>query len=134
MPIGQNARPGRDHGLHIDAVRHDAMALRKVFFDARPDGGVQRQRAAKQLRDEVARHVVRSRPQTSCCQHQICAAQRLTRGSLNGGAVIGHAYLPGDFVAVISQLAANPLLVRIEHAPQKQFTAGVDEFNMHREL
>ena len=44
-------------------------------------------------------------------------------------AVIRDADLPGDFVAAIGQLAANPLLVRIENAPQKQFAAGVDEFN-----
>jgi hypothetical protein len=29
-------------------------------------------------------------------------------------------------------LAAEPLLVGIEHAPQHQFAAGIDEFDNHR--
>ena len=97
--------------------------------DVRQHVRVRRQRAAEHLGDEVARDVVRSRPQSACCQHQISAGEGLARGGLDGCGVIRDADLPGDFVAAIGQLAANPLLVRIENAPQKQFAAGVDEFN-----
>ena len=44
---------------------------------------------------------------------------------------VRHGNLPGHDAAQIGQLAAKPLLVRIEHAAKHQLAPGVDEFDDH---
>ena len=52
---------------------------------------------------------------------------------LNIGAGVGDRDLPRHPIAVVGELAANPLLMRVEHVAQHQFAAGVDEFDVHAE-
>jgi len=50
---------------------------------------------------------------------------------LDVAACVRHGDLPGHDPAQVGQLAAKPLLMRIEHAAQHEFAAGIDEFDNH---
>ena len=63
--------------------------------------------------------------------YQVRVRQRLAYRLLDGVARIRHRHLPGDHVAEVGQPAAQPLLMRIQHPPQHQFTARIDNFNIH---
>ncbi len=60
------------------------------------------------------------------------ARQRVAYRVLNGGRGIVHGHLAIDHVTAVRQLAAQPLLVGIQHPAQHQFAAGVDQFDAHR--
>ena len=44
---------------------------------------------------------------------------------------IADSELAADDVSAIGELAAEPLLVRVEDEPEHEFAAGVDDFNDH---
>ena len=108
------------------------LRLSKKLPDVRQHRRVLPQLLPEQLRHQIPRQVIRGRAQAAGRDDEVGARERLADGLLDVAAGIRHRDLPGDDVAQVRQLAAEPLLVGIEHAPQHQLAAGVDEFDNHR--
>jgi len=58
-------------------------------------------------------------------------AQGFADSVLDFAPAVGHRHLPRDHMAQVGQPAAQPLLMRVQHTAQHQFTAHVDNFNIH---
>src|SRR5207249_4611591 len=113
------------------AGRHGPLARPEKLFDVREHGGVLTQLAPQQLSNLVSSAIVAGRSQPAGDDEQAGHSQRLADGLLDGRAGVGHRHLTVQRVAEVGQLAAEPLLMRIEHLAQHQFSAGVDELNAH---
>ena len=86
--------------------------------------------AAEQLGDQIAREVVGSRAESAGDEDDVRAAKTFANGLLDGGAFIGDGDLAGDSVTGVGELAAEPLLMRVEDEAEHQFAAGIDDFNV----
>jgi hypothetical protein len=53
---------------------------------------------------------------------------------LNVGRRVRHGNLARYKVTEIREVAAEPLLVRVQHASKHQFAAGVEQFDVHEEV
>ena len=92
---------------------------------------VQPQFFAEQLRNQLAGDVVGGRAEAAGGDDEVGAARRLANGGLDVRRRVRHGHLAGHDITQVSQAAAKPLLVRVEHAAEHQFAAGVDEFDVH---
>ena len=130
-------RIGQHHGafgherLDFVVFRHRQVARRETFLMWSSTAVIQPQFFAEQLRNQIAREVVGGRAEAAGGDDQVRAAQRFTDGGLDVVRRVRHGHLAGHDVTEISQAAAKPLLVRVEHAAEHQFAAGVDEFDVH---
>jgi hypothetical protein len=88
--------------------------------------------AAEQLGHQIARAIVARGPKTTRDNHQVRTAQGLPNRLYDVHGGIWNSGLTSDSSASIRQLPAEPLLMRIQHPPQHQFTAGVDDFYFHK--
>jgi len=84
--------------------------------------------AAEDRGDGRLREIVGRRAQAAGCENYLAAAHGFTNGGLNGRAGIIYRHLPGDQVTALRELAAKPLLVRIQNVAKEQFTSGIDDF------
>ena len=131
MRIVQHHGPFRNQGLHLDAFRHIPLPALEETPDMCQHRRVFPQRLPQQLRYQIPRQVIRSRAQAAGRDNQIGTRKRLPDGLLDVTARIRHRDLPGDDVAEVGEPAAEPLLVRVEDAPEHQLAAGVDDFDVH---
>jgi hypothetical protein len=95
------------------------------------NGFVLVQSASEQLRDHVAGTIIARRAQPSGGDDKV---RRLESFGQNGadfrrGVIDGN--LPVDQVAVVGQLSAKPLLMRIQDATQHQLGSRVNNENRH---
>ena len=129
--IGEDGGAFGDHGLDLDIGGHGTAARGKELFDPGEGGRVEDQFAAEGMGGKLAGEVVAGGAEAAGDEDEIGTAQRLAEGGLDARAVVGDAHLAGDFVAEVGELAAKPLLVGVEDAPDQEFGAGVDEFDAH---
>ena len=87
---------------------------------------------AQHFCDQLARDVVRRRPQPASGDDQVRATQRFAHGGLNLAARIRDRDLPRHNVSHICEPTAQPLLMRIEHTTQHQLATCIDDFNIHK--
>ena len=138
------ASPGAvPFGLASTSAPSGTSAWTSLFF------GIGRLRAAKRflmwsstasssrnflpskLRNQIARQIVGSRAEAAGGDDQIRAAQRFANGGLDVVRRVRHGHLAGHDITEIGEAAAEPLLVRVEHATEHQFAAGVEQFDVH---
>jgi hypothetical protein len=50
---------------------------------------------------------------------------------LNSIPSIWHRDLTADLITKIRKASTNPLLMCVEHSAEKQFGAGINQFNLH---
>ena len=105
--------------------------LGETIFDVREDFRFLNQFFPEQFRDQLAGEIVGSRTKAAGGDDQIRAAQRFAHGLLDFVSRVRDRHLSRDDVAEVRQPAAEPLLMRVQHASQHQFAAGVDDFNVH---
>ena len=86
---------------------------------------------AKQFGDKFACDVIGGRAESAGSDDEVGAAQRLAHGVLDSAAGVRDCYLPRNDVTKIREPATKPLLVRVQDATQHQFTAGIDDFDIH---
>src|SRR5258706_2361581 len=90
------------------------------------------QLATEQLSNDIARPVVAGWPQSTSRNDQIGPGQSLRNRLPNSLRRIVHGHLPVHDITMIGQLPAKPLLVRVEDAPEHQFSPSVNDLDFHR--
>ena len=129
--VHQDERVTRHLRLDLGALRHGAFPRSEEVGDAPEHLVIPDQFHAKQGGDKVARAVVAGGSESTGDDDQISAGQGFAHRFLDRRGFVRNGGLTGHGVAKIGELAAEPLLVGVEHAAQHQLAAGVDDFNLH---
>ena len=129
--VVEDERAIGNQGLDAGPLGHGPFAAREELLDMAKHRRILAQILPKQLRYQVAGDIVRSRAEPAGGDDKVGPDEGFADGLLDVAAGVRHGDLAGDNAAQIRQLAAEPLLMRIEHATAHQFGAGVDEFDDH---
>jgi hypothetical protein len=86
---------------------------------------------AQKLRDHLPGTIIARRPKTSGSHNEIGAPDRFGYDVRNGAGGIIDRHLALDEVSVIAELAAEPLLMRIQDPSKHQFRARIDNVQNH---
>ena len=113
MRIGQNRCALRHQRLDFGSLGHRPFSILKKCFDVRQHARILLQLAPKQLRYQVTRQVIRSRPQTTRRNNKISPRQRFLHSLLDVLSRVRHRHLTTDNQPEIGQTRAQPLLVSI---------------------
>src|SRR5688572_1778245 len=99
--------------------------------DARQHFFIAVQFHAQQSGNEVTRQIITRWSKATGDDDEIRAPERFMHRGLHRNALVRDGELPRHRVAEVRELTTKPLLVCVQHAPEHQFAANVDDFNLH---
>ena len=116
MGVWQNNSIIRNQSLNFDAFRRLAFTLLEEVQNIGKNHWVLLQRSPEQLRDDVAGAIVAGWAKAACGDDQVGRGERLGNRITDRLRGVVYGDLATDEITVISELAAKPLLVRVEDA------------------
>ena len=121
--VGQHDRSRRELGLPAVAVRDRTVARAQVVEDCLPRRGVEPQRAARELRRDVASAVVERWPEAAGRDNDVDAAARFVHRALQQQRIVADDGEALDCEAVPFEQLREPARVRVEVGTVDQLVA-----------